>query len=132
MELTCLSYKAPKEVVLDPNARDFSRKQNAAVAANEQIKEVTEYQTELPHVEEWLLLSVSNRGKVFKRTRTFSARIIDIRLEHKTFFKLPLFEEVPRNVWINCLPKQFVDSIKRGILLYKEIFFSETRLVVSL
>ena len=122
MELTCLSYKAPKEVVLDPNARDFSRKQNAAVAANERIKEVTEYQTELPHVEEWLLLSVSNRGKVFKRTRTFSARIIDIRLEHKTFFKLPLFEEVPRNVWINCLPKQFVDSIKRGILLYKETF----------
>ena len=65
MELTCLSYKAPKEVVLDPNARDFSRKQNAAVAANERIKEVTEYQTELPHVAEWLLLSVSNRGKVF-------------------------------------------------------------------
>ena len=117
MELTCLSYKAPKEVVLDPNARDFSRKQNAAVAANEQIKEVTEYQTELPHVEEWLLLSVSNRGKVFKRTRTFSARIIDIRLEHKTFFKLPLFEEVPRNFYVNCLPKQFLYSIKRGILL---------------
>ena len=111
MELTCLSYKAPKEVLLDPKARDFSRKQNAATAANELIKEVTEYQTELPHVEECLLLSVSNRGRVFERTRTFSTGIIDIRLEHKAFFKLPLFEEVPRNVWVNCLPKQFVDSI---------------------
>ena len=69
---------------------------------------------------------------LFKGARIFNAGIINIRLEHKTFFKLPLFEEVPRNVWINCLPKQFVDSIKRGILLYKEIFFSETRLVVSL
>ena len=122
MELACLSYKAPKEVVLDPNARDFSRKRNAAVAANERIKEVTEHQTELPYVEEWLLLSVSNRGKVFERTRTFSARIIDIRLEHKTFFKLPLFEEVSRNVWVNCLPKQFVDSIKRVFYCIRRFF----------
>ena len=51
MELTCSSYKAPKEVIFDPNARDFSPKRNAAVAANERIKEVTEYETELPHVE---------------------------------------------------------------------------------
>ena len=34
---------------------------------------------------------------VFERTRTFSTGIINIRLEHGTFFKLPLFEEVPRN-----------------------------------
>ena len=51
MELTCSGYKAPKEVVLDPNARDVSPKRNAAVAANERIKEVTEYETELPNVE---------------------------------------------------------------------------------
>ena len=51
MELTCLSYKAPKEVALDPNVRDFSPKRNAAVTANERIKEVTEYETELPDVE---------------------------------------------------------------------------------
>ena len=51
MELTCLSYKAPKEVVLDPNARDFSSKRNAAVAANERIKEVTYHETELPDAE---------------------------------------------------------------------------------
>ena len=51
MELTCSSYKAPKKIVLDPNARDFSPKQNAAFAANERIKEVTEYKTELPDVE---------------------------------------------------------------------------------
>ena len=51
MELMCSSYKAPKKVVLDPNARDFSPKRNAAVAANERIKEVIEYETELPDVE---------------------------------------------------------------------------------
>ena len=51
MELTCSSYTAPKEVILDPNARVFSPKRNAAVAANERLKEVTEYETELPDVE---------------------------------------------------------------------------------
>ena len=35
MELTCSRFKAPKEVVLDPNARDFFPKPNAAVPANE-------------------------------------------------------------------------------------------------
>ena len=35
--------------------------------------------------------------KMFEKTRTFNAEIINIRLEHRTFFKLPLFEEVPRN-----------------------------------
>ena len=39
MELTCSSYEAPKEVVLYPNKRDFSPKENAAVAVNEGIKE---------------------------------------------------------------------------------------------
>ena len=34
-ELTCSRFKAPKEVVLDPNARDFFPKRNAAVPANE-------------------------------------------------------------------------------------------------
>ena len=34
---------------------------------------------------------------VFERTRTFTTGIINIHLEHGTFFKLPLFEEVPRN-----------------------------------
>ena len=43
-------YEAPKEVVLDPNAQDFSPKGNGAVAANERIKEVTEYETELPNL----------------------------------------------------------------------------------
>ena len=51
IELTFSSYTAPKEVILDPNARIFSPKRNAAVAANEQIKEETEYETELPDVE---------------------------------------------------------------------------------
>ena len=51
MELTCSIYTAPKEVILDPNVRVFSPKRNAAVAANERIKEVTEYETELPDVE---------------------------------------------------------------------------------
>ena len=51
MELTCSNYEAPKEVVLDPNAQDFSPKQNAALAANERIKEVTDYEPELPDVE---------------------------------------------------------------------------------
>ena len=35
--------------------------------------------------------------KMFEKTRTFNAGIINIRLEHRTFFKLLLFEEVPRN-----------------------------------
>ena len=51
MELTCSSYKAPKEVVLNSNARDFSPEQNAAVSVNEQIKEVTDYEAELQEVE---------------------------------------------------------------------------------
>ena len=47
-----------------------------------------------------VLKPISNEGLselLFERTRTFSAEIINIRLEHRTFFKLPLFEEVPRN-----------------------------------
>ena len=51
MELTCSNYKAPKEAVLDPNARDFLPKRNVAVAANERMKEITDYKTELPDVE---------------------------------------------------------------------------------
>ena len=51
MELTCSSYKAPKEVILDPNAREFSPKRNTAVATNKGINEVTEYETELPEVQ---------------------------------------------------------------------------------
>ena len=47
MELTCSSDKAPKEVVLESNARDFSPERNTVVAVNEQIKEVTDYETEL-------------------------------------------------------------------------------------
>ena len=82
---------------MDPNARVFSPKQNAAVAANERIKEITEYETELPDGEQYLLLSVSNRGRVFERTRTFSKGTINIRFKHGTFFKLSLFEEVSRN-----------------------------------
>ena len=38
MELTCSNYKAPKEAVLDANARDFLPKRNVAVAANERMK----------------------------------------------------------------------------------------------
>ena len=38
MGLTCSSYKAPKEVILHLNGRDFFPKENAAVAANERIK----------------------------------------------------------------------------------------------
>ena len=51
MELTCSIYAAPKEVILDPNVRVFSPRRNAAVAANERIKEVIEYETELSDVE---------------------------------------------------------------------------------
>ena len=51
MELTCSSYTAPKEVILDPNAGVFSPKRNAVVAANQRIKKVTEYETELLDVE---------------------------------------------------------------------------------
>ena len=51
MELACSSYTAPKEVILDPDAQDFSPKRNAAVAANERVKEAREYETELPNVE---------------------------------------------------------------------------------
>ena len=97
IELTCSSYTAPKEVILDPNTRVFSPNRNAAVAANERIKKVAQYETELPDVEQYLLLLVSNRGRVFERTRTFSTGIINIRLEHGAFFKLLLHEEVPRN-----------------------------------
>ena len=38
MKLTCSSYIATEEVILGPNARAFSPKRNAAVAANERIK----------------------------------------------------------------------------------------------
>ena len=38
MKLTCSSYIATEEVILDPNARAFSPKRNAAVAASERIK----------------------------------------------------------------------------------------------
>ena len=48
MELTCSSYEAPKKVVLNPNVQDFLPKRNVAVAANKQIKEVTDYKIELP------------------------------------------------------------------------------------
>ena len=48
--------------------------------------------------------------------------IINMLLEYKTFFKLPLIEEVPRNLQGNCLPKQFLNTIKRGILLQRETF----------
>ena len=52
MELTCSSYTATKEVILDPDAQVFfSSKRNAAVAANERIKEARECETELPDVE---------------------------------------------------------------------------------
>ena len=51
IELTCSSYEAPKEVVLDPNVRYFLPKRNAAAAANERIKEVTDCENELPDVE---------------------------------------------------------------------------------
>ena len=33
------------------------------------------------------------------------------------FSKPPLVEEVPGNLLVNCLPKQFLDTIRRGILL---------------
>ena len=62
------------------------------------------------------------RKKPFEWARIFNAGIINILLEHRTFFKLPLFEEVPRNFVVNCLPKQFLDSIKRSILLLKGTF----------
>ena len=48
--------------------------------------------------------------------------IINRLLEHRTFFKLPLVEEALRNLLINCLPKQFLHTIKRGILLQRETF----------
>ena len=48
--------------------------------------------------------------------------IINMLLEYKTFFKLPLIEEVPRNLQGNCLLKQFLNTIKRGILLQRETF----------
>ena len=51
MELTCSNYKAPKEAVLDPNARNFLPKRNVAVAAKQRMKEITDYETELPGVE---------------------------------------------------------------------------------
>ena len=43
--------------------------------------------------------------------------IINVLLANRTFFKLPLVEEVPRNLLVNFLPKQFLDTIRRGILL---------------
>ena len=36
-------------------------------------------------------------------------------LERRTFSKLPLVEEVPINLLVNCLPKQILDTIRRGI-----------------
>ena len=48
--------------------------------------------------------------------------IINVLLEHQTFFKFQLVEEVPRNLKVNYLPKQFLDTIKRGILLQRETF----------
>ena len=51
IELTCSSYETPNEVVLDPKAQLFSPKHNAVVGANERIKEVTDYETELSDVE---------------------------------------------------------------------------------
>ena len=43
--------------------------------------------------------------------------IINILLEHRTFSKLPLVEEVPRKLLVNCLPKQTLDTIRSAILL---------------
>ena len=51
MELTYSNYEAFKEVILDPNARDFLPKRNAVVATNKRTKELTDYKTELPDVE---------------------------------------------------------------------------------
>ena len=44
--------------------------------------------------------------------------IIIILLEPRTFFnlELPMVEKVPRNLLVNCLPKQLLDTIRRGIL----------------
>ena len=52
-------------------------------------------------------------------------------LEHRTFFKLPLVEEVPRNLQVNYLPKQYLDTIKRVFYCGGRLA-SETRNVVSL
>ena len=40
----------------------------------------------------------------------------NILLEHRTFFKLPLVEEVSGKLLVNCLPKQLLDTVTRGIL----------------
>ena len=42
--------------------------------------------------------------------------VIIILLEPRTFFKLPMVENVPRNFKVNCSPKQLLDTIRRGIL----------------
>ena len=48
--------------------------------------------------------------------------IINILLEHRTFFKVPMVKVVPRNLQVNCLTEQFLDTIKRGLLLQRETF----------
>ena len=48
--------------------------------------------------------------------------IINILLEYRTSFKLLWVEEVPRNLWVNYLPKQFLDTIRIGILLQRDTF----------
>ena len=58
------------------------------------------------------------KGQNFQH-RTYCT-IINILLEHRTFFKLTLVEEVLRNLQVNYLPKQFSDTIRRGILLQRE------------
>ena len=59
--------------------------------------------------------------------------IINIILEDRTLFQLPLVQEVPRNLLVNFLPKQFLDTIKEEVFYCKgKRFASETRHVVML
>ena len=56
----------------------------------------------------------------------------NVLLEHRTFFKLLVVEEVPRNSLVNCLPKQFLDTKEEVFYCKGRLFTSETRYVVSL
>ena len=99
MELTCSNCKAPKEVVLDPNARDFSPKRNATFAANERIKDVTDYETEVPDVEYICYFQYQIVGECSKGLELSGQELlhdINMLLEHRTFFERSLVEEVPR------------------------------------
>ena len=46
--------------------------------------------------------------------------IINILLEHRKFLKLPLFEKVPSNLLVNCLPK-------KTVFLNREFYLSRTK-----